>query len=46
MGAAEVPASHRDMPASLLSVGPSAIHRLNPLTKLTLATVTAIAARS
>lgn len=37
-------ASRRDIPASLASVGPSAVHRLNPLTKLTLAAVTTVLA--
>ncbi len=34
----------RDLPATIGRPGPSAYHRLNPLTKATLATVTAIAA--
>lgn len=34
----------RDLPAAIGRPGPSAYHRLNPLTKATLATVTAIAA--
>ncbi len=39
-----VPATDRGVPAFLGRPGPSAVHRLNPLTKATLATVTAIAA--
>ena len=38
------PATERGAPAFLGRPGPSAVHRLNPLTKATLATVTAIAA--
>jgi energy-coupling factor transport system permease protein len=38
------PGSDRGLPAFLGRPGPSAFHRLNPLTKATLATVTAIAA--
>jgi energy-coupling factor transport system permease protein len=34
----------RDVPGSVGRLGPSAYHRLNPLTKATLATVTAVAA--
>jgi energy-coupling factor transport system permease protein len=37
-------APRRDLPAAIGRAGPSAYHRLNPLTKATLATVTAIAA--
>ena len=37
-------ARRRDLPAAIGRPGPSAYHRLNPLTKATLATVTAIAA--
>ena len=37
-------AQRRDLPATIGRPGPSAYHRLNPLTKATLATVTAIAA--
>ena len=37
-------ATNRDVPAFLHPPGPSAFHRLNPLTKATLATVTAVAA--
>lgn len=40
----EHPASGRGIPAFLGRPGPSAFHRLNPLTKATLATVTAVAA--
>ncbi len=36
--------SHRDIPAAIGRPGPSAYHRLNPLTKATLATATAVAA--
>ena len=39
-----VPATDRGIPDFLGRPGPSAVHRLNPLTKATLATVTAIAA--
>ena len=39
-----VPATERGVPDFLGRPGPSAVHRLNPLTKATLATVTAIAA--
>jgi energy-coupling factor transport system permease protein len=38
------PAAERGVPDFLGRPGPSAVHRLNPLTKATLATVTAIAA--
>ncbi len=38
------PATERGVPDFLGRPGPSAVHRLNPLTKATLATVTAIAA--
>ena len=38
------PVSRRGVPEFLGRPGPSAVHRLNPLTKATLATVTAIAA--
>ena len=38
------PATNRGVPEFLGRPGPSAVHRLNPLTKATLATVTAIAA--
>ena len=37
-------AAYRGLPASIGRAGPSPFHRLNPLTKATLATVTAIAA--
>jgi energy-coupling factor transport system permease protein len=40
----DVPAAGHDVPAFLHRPGPSAFHRLNPLTKATLATVTALAA--
>jgi energy-coupling factor transport system permease protein len=40
----ELRATGRDVPAFVGRPGPSAFHRLNPLTKATLATVTAIAA--
>jgi energy-coupling factor transport system permease protein len=40
----EVPAGGHDVPAFLHRPGASAFHRLNPLTKATLATVTALAA--
>jgi energy-coupling factor transport system permease protein len=40
----EAAATGRDVPAFLHPPGPSAFHRLNPLTKATLATVTAVAA--
>lgn len=40
----ELPSTGRDVPAFVGRPGPSAVHRLNPLTKATLATVTAIAA--
>jgi energy-coupling factor transport system permease protein len=38
------PPSDRGIPGSIGSPGPTAFHRLNPLTKATLATVTAVAA--
>jgi energy-coupling factor transport system permease protein len=38
------PPSDRGVPASIGRPGPTAFHRLNPLTKATLATVTAVAA--
>ncbi|HEX7172900.1 MAG TPA: energy-coupling factor transporter transmembrane component T [Candidatus Limnocylindria bacterium] len=40
----DAPAADRGVPASLGRLGPTAYHRLNPLTKVTLATVTAVAA--
>ena len=40
----EPPATERGVPDFLGRPGPSAVHRLNPLTKATLATVTAVAA--
>lgn len=40
----DAPASARGVPGFIGRPGPSAVHRLNPLTKATLATVTAIAA--
>jgi energy-coupling factor transport system permease protein len=43
-GLSEAGRAGRDIPESIGSPGPTAIHRLNPLTKATLATVTAIGA--
>lgn len=43
-GLNEPAAVDRDVPASLGAPGPTAYHRLNPLTKATIATVTAVAA--
>lgn len=40
----ELPTTGRDIPAVVGQAGPTAFHRLNPLTKATLATTTAIAA--
>jgi energy-coupling factor transport system permease protein len=40
----EAASAGRDIPSSIGRPGPSAFHRLNPLTKATLATVTAVAA--
>ena len=40
----DAPVAARGIPESLGRLGPSPVHRLNPLTKATLATVTAIAA--
>ncbi len=44
VGLSDAPTQRRGVPDSLGRPGPSAYHRLNPLTKATLATVTAIAA--
>jgi energy-coupling factor transport system permease protein len=44
VAAPDVASSRREIPAGLVSVGPTAIHRLNPLTKFTLAVVTTILA--
>jgi len=43
-GLSEAATRGRGIPSSIGRAGPSAVHRLNPLTKATLATVTAIAA--
>jgi energy-coupling factor transport system permease protein len=44
VGLSEGASPRRQLPAFLGQAGPTAVHRLNPLTKATLATVTAIAA--